>query len=393
VLRENARLLGPEEEASIDELSRQHQELRRDWTPIFTMFLEGKASEAKDRIAAEMVSRSDDFVDALATEVMRHRLAFNLAIGDYRDSRDIWQASALTVGGLWMVLLLSTAYLSHRWIVRPLGDVARSARLIAAGELHSVAPVGGPAEIAGLAGDVNLMARSLINRSRELNEYLAQGLEARTRELEAANAALKTSEARLNAVIENAPVILFALDKDEVVTFSAGAGLALTGLTPDSTIGFSVRDLFADDRAALDAFRRAFAGETVRVDIRYSSFCFETHLAPLKDGEGDVVGVIGVALDVTARMAVEEALRRSEERYRELFENANDLVFTHAVEGGFTSANRAALDLFGYSEEEILNMRMEDLLSPDMLERARANLALKLEGAEDRTIYEIEVRT
>jgi diguanylate cyclase (GGDEF)-like protein/PAS domain S-box-containing protein len=86
-----------------------------------------------------------------------------------------------------------------------------------------------------------------------------------------------------------------------------------------------------------------------------------------------------------------DALRESEERYRELFENATDMVYTHDLAGRLTSVNRAAERLTGYTREEALALTLEDFVDPETLPIVRANLARKLTG-EERTTYELVIR-
>src|SRR5437867_12918520 len=54
-----------------------------------------------------------------------------------------------------------------------------------------------------------------------------------------------------------------------------------------------------------------------------------------------------------------------EERYRDLVENANDFIYTHDLEGNYTSFNQAGLRLTGYTREEILKMKSDQLLAPE----------------------------
>jgi len=86
----------------------------------------------------------------------------------------------------------------------------------------------------------------------------------------------------------------------------------------------------------------------------------------------------------------EEISRRNEERYRDLFENANDLIYTHDLEGNFTSLNRAGERITGYTREQALEMNISDVVAPEFLEAAKAMTAKKLAG-EGPTTYELEI--
>ena len=65
-----------------------------------------------------------------------------------------------------------------------------------------------------------------------------------------------------------------------------------------------------------------------------------------------MLGVIGVATDITENRRAEASIKESEERYRELFENANDIIYTHDLQGNFTSLNRSGERITGYTREE-----------------------------------------
>src|SRR2546421_1048453 len=122
-------------------------------------------------------------------------------------------------------------------------------------------------------------------------------------------------------------------------------------------------------------------GEVIDVEVRGIPF--------VSKGERAVQAVI---TDITDRKRAEEALRNSEDGYRELFENANDIIYTHDLEGTFTSLNRAGERITGYSREEARRMKISDVLAPEYLALARQMMAQKEKGRAP-TVYELEIIT
>ncbi|MCC7375966.1 MAG: PAS domain S-box protein [Verrucomicrobiales bacterium] len=90
-----------------------------------------------------------------------------------------------------------------------------------------------------------------------------------------------------------------------------------------------------------------------------------------------------------------EAIRKREaaleERYRDLFENANDILYTLNLDGEITSMNQSGLTVFGLRESEILGRNIENLVDPEDLPMMRRQRETKLAGVP-RTTYELRLR-
>ncbi len=83
---------------------------------------------------------------------------------------------------------------------------------------------------------------------------------------------------------------------------------------------------------------------------------------PVRDEKGALSGVVEIVTDITERRKAEEALRQSEQKYRELFENANDIIFILDLDGKILSCNAAAARTYGYEPRQMLGMSLETLL-------------------------------
>jgi len=83
---------------------------------------------------------------------------------------------------------------------------------------------------------------------------------------------------------------------------------------------------------------------------------------PVRDEKGSLSGVVEIVTDITERRRAEEAMRQSEQKYRELFENANDIIFILDLDGRILSCNDAACRTYGYEPEQMQGLNLETLL-------------------------------
>jgi PAS domain S-box-containing protein len=121
---------------------------------------------------------------------------------------------------------------------------------------------------------------------------------------------LHESEARFRTVVENSPIVVFSIDRNGVFTLSEGKGLEKLGLAPGELVGKSVLELYAHNPGIMKNFNTALAGEDVIAIDEEAGFTYETRLTPIRGDDGEVIRLIGVAVDITERKRAEEELQK-----------------------------------------------------------------------------------
>ena len=179
----------------------------------------------------------------------------------------------------------------------------------------------------------------------------------------------------LQALMELSPIGIVVLNRDLTVRFDNDMMRRISGYAPGEAadhIGLSFlhpEDAQRVTKIAVDGIEHP--GKPVSVECR----------ARMKDGSWHWVGVVGVNLfdnpnveglvltiaDIDERKRAEESLRQSEEQYRDLFENANDLIQSVDKEGRFEYVNSRWLEVMGYSREELQHLRLTDILRQDQV--------------------------
>jgi diguanylate cyclase (GGDEF)-like protein/PAS domain S-box-containing protein len=182
-----------------------------------------------------------------------------------------------------------------------------------------------------------------------------------------------TAEHRLRAVLDNAPLILWVLDRDGRFVVSEGRGLRDIPLAPGEVVGRSVFDVYAGVPAVLADTRRVLAGESFVTTGEVGGRVYQVHYEPLYDAAGEVDGAQGVALDITEHRRVELERVASEEQYRCLVETVNDVIWAVNAVGRMTFVNDAARRVFGHELHEFTGRPFSDFIAPEQhAEAARA---------------------
>ncbi|NTU79339.1 MAG: PAS domain S-box protein [Chloroflexales bacterium] len=169
-----------------------------------------------------------------------------------------------------------------------------------------------------------------------------------------AEAALRLSEARFRTVVTHAQPIIFMLDREGTFLLSEGKMLAALGLKPGEVVGQSAFVRYRDHPAILHGLRTALAGQHYEDTIEVHGASFDIFYTPYDDGAGAVAGVIGMAVDLTARVQAEAELRA-------LNTSLELRVAARTAELAVTNQQLQELNAF---KNTVLAMASHDLRSP-----------------------------
>jgi diguanylate cyclase (GGDEF)-like protein/PAS domain S-box-containing protein len=340
-----------------------------------------------DLIAADR-SQSTESAAATVGELSRQAYAIDAGLDRLvREQQDDYAAAASAANravnvNLWLLMgimvgaaaaVCATVAALLLPVLRPLASLQASVRAIASGDLGTRARVSGPEEVASLARDFNQM----VDERQRADETLQQTATDLERSIEAQ----RESEERLGTIVANAPVILFAVNQDGVFTLSEGKGLEALGLKPGEAVGLSVFDMFPHVQGMAENIHRALEGEAFTRTEELAGLTFETHCAPLRDGNGQVSGLIGVAIDISERKRTEEALRESEEHLRTVVTNAPVILFVVNRDGVFTLCEGKGLAALGLKPEKVVGLSIFNVF------RDRPEIKEKLHRALDSEAF------
>ena len=168
-------------------------------------------------------------------------------------------------------------------------------------------------DITQIGASGNLSARLEVSGRDEL-AYLGIAINGMLEDLEKSQIDSHEGRTRLSVMMEKMPAVLWTTDRELRFTSGMGAGLEKLGPQATAMAGKSLFEYFQTEDpefAAIAAHRKALAGETVSYELEWQNLIFEAHVQPFHSGEGELLGVIGVALDITDRKHLADQLRQS----------------------------------------------------------------------------------
>lgn len=182
---------------------------------------------------------------------------------------------------------------------------------------------------------------------------------------------VQDSEKRYQQLFENSGTSILIIDANGRYLMANKNAAEAIGLSVEDIIGKSMFDLLPKETARrylqLNRELLETGGQRKYEDSFQLPNGRRTYLIIdqcLQNEDSTNYAIQSSSIDITERKKIEEALRISEEKYRDLVENSQSLICTHDLEGNLLSVNEAAVELTGYSREILLQMNLKDALVP-----------------------------
>ena len=233
--------------------------------------------------------------------------------------------------------------------------------------------------------------RAIFDPSGTIIEYQSVGRDITEQKQE--ENALYDSEQRLASIYNTVGDVIFqlAVEPDEQYRFISvnSAFSKITGLPPDQVIGRKVNEIIPEPSLSmvLEKYRQAIEEKAMVHWEEISNYprgqlTGDVSVSPVFDTAGNCTYLIGSVHDITERKRAEDALRKSERKYREIIENIQDMVYRTDRDGNLIMISPHGVKSAGYdSEEEMIGLNIANDTYQDPEERKRFLAALKEKGS------------
>ncbi|HEX4776336.1 MAG TPA: PAS domain S-box protein, partial [Acidimicrobiia bacterium] len=235
--------------------------------------------------------------------------------------------------------------------------------------------------------------RGVVLNARDVTAQVAAD-----RALHESHEALRRSNSTMTAILENAPIAIYAIDRDCNVILWNRACETLFGISAADALGRYLpminedeRELF-DDLCAQVAEGHVFTSiesRTVRPDGKPIEISFSA--APMVGPNGAITGMLLLCADVSDRKETERALRANEGMFRGVVQHASDLILIVGRDALIRYASPAAATVFGYSPEESVGLDPLSFVHPDDYDRVAVEFAESLSESGARMPSEFRV--
>ena len=190
-----------------------------------------------------------------------------------------------------------------------------------------------------------------------------------------AEVALQKEKEYYHSFVRSLTDWVWEIDMNGVHTYSNPAVESILGYKVDEVVGHHITELWLDNaktpkilkllKNTLDSGTgwKNFLGKFKHKNG--SIIIMESTAIPIFNSENKLIGYRGIDHDITERKRAEEALKDSEERFRDLFENANDIIWTSDIKGKYLTVNHIFEKLLEYTKKELINKQSLYLISQE----------------------------
>lgn len=196
--------------------------------------------------------------------------------------------------------------------------------------------------------------------------------------------------AALGSLMRDAlPLVVWVTDCDLRVVRLDGSGLPSLPLPSSSILGMTLWELFRTrdpEYPPIAAAQIALSGDSVRFDHSWLGIRLLAATGPVRSDAGAITGTITAAMDRTEQARTSLALFNTERRLEETIESSSDIIYTHDAAGRFLSVNRAGERILGYKRDELIRLRLADVLVPEQRDLAHELTQLRLRGNAPRNL-------
>ncbi len=213
--------------------------------------------------------------------------------------------------------------------------------------------------------------------------------------------ALDESEERYRTVAETASDVIIGVGEDGRIQFVNSSVQRVLGYKPSEIEGMKMTKLMPEYLRDLHEAGMKRYLETGHKRINWSGVELtalhkDGYEVPVEVAFNDYVkdgrrAWTGIIRDITERKRAEAARHTAETRYQELFDNANDMIYTCDLEGRFTSMNLMAERITGHAREDVLKMAIDQIVAPEYQELVHKTMADRTVNKAETSPYEIEI--
>jgi PAS domain S-box-containing protein len=173
--------------------------------------------------------------------------------------------------------------------------------------------------------------------------------------------ALQDSERRMRVLLDNAPIIIYSLDRDGIFTVSEGKELGTVGRAPGEVVGLSAFKVFAHLPERVAQLRRGLAGEAFSEETLVDGQWFDTRHEPIRAADGNVTGLVVVSTNVTQRHLAEEQAQAGRRLLRTVFDTIPHSLWVKDTGSRFLMVNRTQARFYGLTPQAMVGMGTESL--------------------------------